>query len=72
MLDAYLDAMTYNWNSYFREGQLSTLMNTLTLTNDQFDIFDFYINRVSLMVSFIINSLMWIVSLRDFKFCISV
>lgn len=52
MLDAYLDAMTYNWNSYFREGQLSTLMNTLTLTNDQFDIFDFYINRVSLMFEY--------------------
>ncbi|CAB3399329.1 unnamed protein product [Caenorhabditis bovis] len=46
-LDAYVDAMTYNWNSFERESQFSNLFQVLNLNPEQYEIFDKYMERIT-------------------------
>ncbi|UMM24352.1 hypothetical protein L5515_004620 [Caenorhabditis briggsae] len=47
ILNAYLDSMTYNWNSYERDAQFATLMNSMDLTDAQFQTFSNYLDRIN-------------------------
>ena len=46
-LNAYLDSMTYNWNSYNRDVQFATLMNSIDLSDSQFATFTTYLERIN-------------------------
>uniref|UniRef100_A0A8R1EFI1 ERAP1_C domain-containing protein n=1 Tax=Caenorhabditis japonica TaxID=281687 RepID=A0A8R1EFI1_CAEJA len=46
-LNAYLDSMTYNWDSYSRFVQFENLMETLDLTSEQKAVFQTYLDRVN-------------------------
>uniref|UniRef100_A0A1I7TNP3 Aminopeptidase n=1 Tax=Caenorhabditis tropicalis TaxID=1561998 RepID=A0A1I7TNP3_9PELO len=47
ILNAYLDSMTYNWDTYTRIVQFASLMNSMDLTDSQFQTFTNYLDRIN-------------------------